>query len=79
MTFTNRSETVLNQQIIPIYSLGKNPRNSLFSVGELYEGKIPKDVISRLLMAITQIRKNKNFMCVFSVDGLFPVYHLALG
>ena len=40
MTITNRPETVLNKQIFPIYSLGKNPRNSLFSVVELYEGKV---------------------------------------
>ena len=29
--------------IIPIYSLGKNPRNSPFSVVELYEGKVPEN------------------------------------
>ena len=40
MTFTNRPENVLNLQIFPIYSLGKNPRNSPFSVVELYEGKV---------------------------------------
>ena len=40
MTFTNRPETVLNEQIFPIYSLGKNPRNSPFPVVELYEVKV---------------------------------------
>ena len=38
--FHDRPETVLNQQISPIYSLGKHPRNSPFSVVELYEGKV---------------------------------------
>ena len=40
MTFTNRPETVLKKQIFTIYSLGKYPRNSPFSVVELYEGKV---------------------------------------
>ena len=42
VTFTNRPETVLNLQIIPIYFLGKNARISPFSVVELYEGKVPE-------------------------------------
>ena len=40
MTYTNRSETVLKSQIIPIYFLEKNPRNSPLSVVELSEGKV---------------------------------------
>ena len=40
LLLTNRPETVLNKQIFPIYSLGENPRNSPFSVVELYEVKV---------------------------------------
>ena len=79
MTYTNRSETVLKLQIIPIYFLGENHRNSPFSVVELFEGKVVEDgFFFQLLMAINRKPKNENVWCIFLDYKLSQSYHLAL-
>ena len=45
MTITNRPETVLNLQIFPIYSLGKNPEILLFPLLSYTRAKSRKYVI----------------------------------
>ena len=67
----NRTETVLKKRIIPICSLGKNPRNSPFFLCVVIRGK--SRVITCLFplpMAITQRRKKENSLCIFFKSSL---------